>query len=233
MAETIKPVDCIVKKGIDFLNRHGAYSSTEEFRKRNWQFKTGLFERFRELLPENPIGVDIGAADGMMSEIMRQKKSIALDAIPQVETGGKIPFIKALAENLPFRDESLDYVTVLYSFHHFTDSKRSLSECARVLKNGGLMVVMEEFPRYYGQEYFLKLNEMSVNNIVFGNWKQKEIDKYASNVNYFRKDEFEKLVASLNFETIDFKIYPPTKWWDIFFKSRKNFYVMRKNSKSS
>lgn len=233
MNETFTSIDRLVKKGIDFLNRHGAYTSTEEIRERNREFKTSLLQRFQDFLPENPIGVDIGAADGMMSEIMYKYNSIAVDPIPKVDAGNKTPFIRAIAEKLPFSDESLDYATVLYSFHHFFDSKKALKECARVLKKNGLLVIMEEFLRYPGQEYFLRINDISVNNIVFGNWKQEDIDKYTSTINYFKKEELEKFMTSLGLEVVDYEKYPPTKRWDIAFKSSKNFYVLRKTSVSA
>ncbi len=48
--------------------------------------------------------------------------------------------------NLPFRDESVDYVTFNASFHHTPDHYQTLKECWRVLKPGGrIAMVNEEF----------------------------------------------------------------------------------------
>lgn len=47
------------------------------------------------------------------------------------------------AENLPFSDARFDVVTCRIAAHHFLDNGRFLSECARVLKPGGLMALVD------------------------------------------------------------------------------------------
>jgi ubiquinone/menaquinone biosynthesis C-methylase UbiE len=43
------------------------------------------------------------------------------------------------AESLPFDDDSFDLVTCRLAFHHFPNSRRAISEFARVLKPGGVL----------------------------------------------------------------------------------------------
>jgi len=214
-------------KTIDFLNSRGAYTSTEEFNKRDYIFKQRLLERFIDFLPKNPIGIDIGAADGKMSNVMKDKKSIALDPLPQPNPKYQIPYIEAVAERLPFEDNSLDYATVLYSFHHFQEPQTAFKEIMRVLKPGGLLIAMVEYPRYPGQKYFLKINEQSVNEVIYAEGKLDKMSKYIESINHFTRKSFENLIRKFSLETLEAKTYSPTKWWDIPFKSSKNFYVLR------
>jgi len=47
------------------------------------------------------------------------------------------------AESLPFADASFDLVATRYSAHHWAQVPRALAECARVLKPGGRMIVID------------------------------------------------------------------------------------------
>jgi SAM-dependent methyltransferase len=47
------------------------------------------------------------------------------------------------AESLPFADASFEIVATRYSAHHWAKVPRALAECARVLKPGGRMVVID------------------------------------------------------------------------------------------
>jgi SAM-dependent methyltransferase len=54
-------------------------------------------------------------------------------------------FEHAAAEDLPFGDGVFDVVVSTMSFHHWADPRRGLSEAARVLAPGGVVVVAEHF----------------------------------------------------------------------------------------
>jgi SAM-dependent methyltransferase len=47
------------------------------------------------------------------------------------------------AEALPFADETFELVATRYSAHHWPQVPRALTECARVLKPGGRVVVID------------------------------------------------------------------------------------------
>ncbi len=54
-----------------------------------------------------------------------------------------LAFQEADAENLPFDDATFDLVTCRIAPHHFPDIEQFVRECARVLKPGGVLAVVD------------------------------------------------------------------------------------------
>jgi len=66
------------------------------------------------------------------------------------------------SENLQFEDNSIDAVTVSYGVRNFEDLEKGLSEIRRVLKPGGILVILEtsvpeKFPFKQGYFFYSKL----------------------------------------------------------------------------
>jgi demethylmenaquinone methyltransferase / 2-methoxy-6-polyprenyl-1,4-benzoquinol methylase len=57
--------------------------------------------------------------------------------------GRDVPFCAADALQLPFADMSVDVVTVAFGIRNFSDLETGLAELVRVLRPGGLMLVLE------------------------------------------------------------------------------------------
>lgn len=76
-----------------------------------------------------------------------------LDATPAMLSVGKeeaekaglknITFVKGVAEELPFLDDSFDIVLSRLAFHHFVNPEQIFAEMKRVLKPGGKQVLMD------------------------------------------------------------------------------------------
>jgi demethylmenaquinone methyltransferase/2-methoxy-6-polyprenyl-1,4-benzoquinol methylase len=66
--------------------------------------------------------------------------------------GGHIHFLEADALSLPFRDESLDAVTVAFGFRNLANYDRGVEEMRRVLKSGGCLAILE-FSRVRGRVF--------------------------------------------------------------------------------
>lgn len=54
-----------------------------------------------------------------------------------------IPLVSGIGEALPFTDASFDFVTMGYALRHVADLVVLFSECRRVLKQGGKLLVLE------------------------------------------------------------------------------------------
>ena len=98
------------------------------------------------------IGLDI--SDGML-EVGRHK-------IINKQLQGSIDMVLGDSENLPFDDNSFDAITVAFGVRNFENLELGLSEILRVLKPGGLFVVLEtsvpsKFPFKQGYYMYTKL----------------------------------------------------------------------------
>ena len=97
---------------------------------------TGTGEFALEALRLNPdkiYGIDI--ADGML-DIGREK-------ILAKKVSERIELLHGDSENIPFMENKFDAVTVAFGVRNFENLKRGLSEILRVLKPGGMIVVLE------------------------------------------------------------------------------------------
>ncbi len=73
----------------------------------------------------------------------------------------KIEFIQGDSEQMPFEDDSFDAITVAFGVRNFENLEQGLSEILRVLKPGGLFVVLEtsvptKFPFKQGYFFYSK-----------------------------------------------------------------------------
>lgn len=127
----------LLSMGIDKMWRKRAIGVLERLKpKVILDVATGTGEFALEALKLNPdkiYGIDI--ADGML-DIGRQK-ILAKKASPIVE------LLHGDSENIPFKENKFDAVTVAFGVRNFENLKRGLSEILRVLKPGGMVVVLE------------------------------------------------------------------------------------------
>ncbi|QOI97300.1 MAG: bifunctional demethylmenaquinone methyltransferase/2-methoxy-6-polyprenyl-1,4-benzoquinol methylase UbiE [Flammeovirgaceae bacterium] len=85
------------------------------------------------LNPDKIIGVDI--SEGMLEIGRKKMQNRGLDK--------KIDLISGDSENLPFEENKFDAVTVGFGVRNFEDVNRGLAEIRRVLRPGGMLVVLE------------------------------------------------------------------------------------------
>lgn len=67
-----------------------------------------------------------------------------------------VHFLQGDAENLPFPDGMFDVVACRFAAHHFWDVERSMAEVARVLKAGGVFLLVDHYaPEEWDLDHFV------------------------------------------------------------------------------
>ncbi|MBX9852626.1 MAG: bifunctional demethylmenaquinone methyltransferase/2-methoxy-6-polyprenyl-1,4-benzoquinol methylase UbiE [Cytophagaceae bacterium] len=79
------------------------------------------------------IGVDI--SEGMLQVGKEKIKKLGLE--------GKIELKKGDSENLEFKDNTFDAITVAFGVRNFENLEKGLAEMHRVIKTGGTVVILE------------------------------------------------------------------------------------------
>ena len=97
------------------------------------------------------VGADISAG---MLEVGRKK-------IAERKLDSKIQMVLADSENLPFDDNYFDAITVAFGVRNFETLEKGLAEILRVLKPGGIFVILEtsvptKFPYKQGYRFYSK-----------------------------------------------------------------------------
>lgn len=136
-----------VAKNYDMLNTLFSMGTDRSWRKRLVQeignpnlvldIATGTaevaIEALSQLNKSHVIGLD---PSGEMLEIGRKKlKSIGL--------GDKAILLPGVAENLAFKDNTFNAITIAFGIRNTADPLRSLTEMRRVLKPGGKVAILE------------------------------------------------------------------------------------------
>jgi demethylmenaquinone methyltransferase/2-methoxy-6-polyprenyl-1,4-benzoquinol methylase len=85
------------------------------------------------LNPHKVVGIDI--SEGMLA--VGRKKIAARQLSSQVE------LFSGDSENIPFKENNFDAVTVAFGVRNFENLERGLTEIYRVIKPGGMVVVLE------------------------------------------------------------------------------------------
>ena len=92
------------------------------------------------VVPEN--AVEIGIGSGLFAEPLGIKTGIEpSEAMREKAKERGIHVVDGVAENLPWEDNSIDYVLMVTTICFVDDVKKSLSEVYRVLQNSGSFII--------------------------------------------------------------------------------------------
>lgn len=102
--------------------------------------------------------LEIGAGRSEFLTLFDKDNEVtALDISPVLlkENKGKVKLVVGDAENLPFTDETFDFVYLVGVLHHLEDQKKALEEISRVLKPRGQVFVSEPTKWSLNLPYYL------------------------------------------------------------------------------
>lgn len=100
--------------------------------------------------------VDLGAGTGIASFAFAsagalvtslepdESDLVGLGALRRLTTGLSVTPVKAPGETIPLGDETFDLVYARQVLHHLRDLKKTIGECFRVLKKGGVFLACRE-----------------------------------------------------------------------------------------
>ncbi|MBW0014552.1 class I SAM-dependent methyltransferase [Mycobacterium sp.] len=103
--------------------------------------------------------LDLGCGSGYLLRVLAghypdATEFIGVDAAPRmVEVANslahdpRLTFAVGVAEQLPYPDGGIDLIVSTTSFDHWTDQQAGLIECARVLRPGARLVLVDQFSR--------------------------------------------------------------------------------------
>jgi ubiquinone/menaquinone biosynthesis methyltransferase len=99
---------------------------------------TGTADMALEILRQKGSGASVAGAD-----ISLAMMHIGKEKCGKTGGAGRVFFVRAPGEALPFRDASFDRLTCRIAPHHFTDVRTALSEMARVTRPGGRIGIID------------------------------------------------------------------------------------------
>lgn len=87
------------------------------------------------------VGVDLTCLDPSEEMLHVAKHRVGLARKQRGEA--EATFVQAVAEDMPFEENTFDFVCCLFSFRDFKDKKQGLAEIFRVLRPGGQLVMCD------------------------------------------------------------------------------------------
>ena len=98
---------------------------------------TGSLLAIMETCPQAELLVGLDFSDQMIRR--------AAEKFASADRAGCLHAVRADSERLPFADASFDVLTCCNSFHHYPHQQQALREFRRVLRPGGLLVLIDGF----------------------------------------------------------------------------------------
>lgn len=100
-------------------------------------------------------------------------------------------FIKAYAQNLPLNNDSIDILSISYGIRNVIERKKAFNEFARVLKKGGILLILEFTKREkggvlaWGRDFYLakilpKIGKFISKNATAYSYLPDSIDSFLS-----------------------------------------------------
>ena len=105
---------------------------------RHLDLATGTADMALEILRQKGGGASVAGADISLA-MMR----IGREKCRKAGAGGRVYFVRAPGEALPFRDGAFDSSCVAFGIRNVVDRERGLREMCRVVRTGGRVVVLE------------------------------------------------------------------------------------------
>jgi len=99
-------------------------------------------EAIKKVIPKGKDGIEIGIGSGIFAEPLGIKEGIEPSkAMREKAKRRNLTVVNAVAENLPYRDKSKDFVLMVTTICFVDDIHKSFQEVNRILKEDGLFII--------------------------------------------------------------------------------------------
>lgn len=142
-------------------------------------------EAIRSLIPQSGEGIEIGIGSGLFAIPLGISKGVEPSGTMARRAAARgLDVIEGIAEDLPQKDQSFDFVLMVTTVCFVDDVAKALSECRRILKPGGkfiLAFVDKNSP--VGRQYL----------------KIRDQDKFYRSATFYSTDELLKYLKNAGF----------------------------------
>ena len=186
------------------------------------KWKKEIVEISKKIHPKKILDLATGTADIAIelssiencriigADISSKMLKIGQNKIENLNLNQKIKLVKADAQNLKYNDFSFDIVTIGYGVRNFTNLKSSLDEIYRVLRNDGLLIILEtSVPSNPIVRFFYNIHTkfyVKIIGKIFSN-NSNAYDYLESSAKLFpHGEDFKKILLNSNFKDVKTEI---------------------------
>lgn len=142
---------------------------------------------FRMRVKESDKVLDLGTGTGFVRRIVPSEDVIGIDLSRQMlKEGGKdgSMLIEGIVGQIPLKSNSVDVITGRSVLHHFPNLNRVASECLRVLRPGGELVIANEpkgmsFINRFSKRFKSRVGSLLVKK---SDWKHELAEEFQTHV---------------------------------------------------
>lgn len=98
--------------------------------------------------------LDVGGGAGQLAMLLAEALDVRVtvldptaEMVTHVPQNERVTAIQGTAEAMPLSDDGFDAIVVTDAFHHFRDQSAAVAEFTRVVRDGGLVLVLDLDPR--------------------------------------------------------------------------------------
>ncbi|MCX6803128.1 MAG: methyltransferase domain-containing protein [Candidatus Diapherotrites archaeon] len=194
-------------KANSFLEKEGLISIIPEKFSRRAEL---IYSQIKPFLKKGSV-LDFGCGDGKVGELLSKDSFDVLLADVYRHSHINETTLKFVLFNqdakVPIKDSSFDNILALTVFHHCNSPLHSFSECVRLAKNRGRIIVIESVFGVFGAELSKTEKEKLSSYIFLLEEEQRKVnsffDHFYNRVIHYSKDPKNKVNVPFNFNTPD------------------------------